>query len=636
MNKARILVVEDEVIIALEIESTLKNLGYEVTSVAHNGDEAITKTEKDKPDLVLMDIRIQGDKDGIETAEIIRSRFGIPIVFSTAYLDEERIDRAKITMPFGYVLKPIQERELKVTLEMALYVAGIDAERRKAELKSKESEQQYRDLFDSMIDGFALHEMVFDENGNPIDYRFLKVNPAFERLTGLKAQAIVGKTVLEVLPNIESHWLKQYGDVVKSGVPLTFSNYSKDIDKYFEVNAYRPAKGQFACTFVDITERWKAEKELTNLKEFYHDILENVEDGIWVTDAKDKIIYFNPGIEKISGVMSKDVIGLTVTKDFPEDTIGHFINFYYKAKEQLVPQQYQAAVVTPAGRSTIQSGWLVPRIKENNFCGMICTIQDITEHKKTEEKISESERKLKKTHKIAKIGYWNWDYQTGDVEWSDQVFEIFGLEKDSFSPQIDSVMERFHPDDRKTHKKLVSVALEKKEHYNFEAKINIPDGTERYIFSTSYGVYAKDGSLTMVSGIVQDITERKEIELEMNKKEQRWKSLVENAGSHITIVRKDYSVEYINLSLPGVPAEDIIGKNVLAFTKPEYREVARKAIDHTFKTGEPSSYISQALAPDVPTLWYDCRVGPIKEEDQVVGVTVISNDITDRNKAGGY
>ena len=91
-----------------------------------------------------MDIRIKGEMDGIETAEVIRNKFGIPVIFSTAYLDQERIERAKITMPFGYVLKPIQDRDLKVTLEMAFYVAKVDAKRRKAEGDLKESENRLK------------------------------------------------------------------------------------------------------------------------------------------------------------------------------------------------------------------------------------------------------------------------------------------------------------------------------------------------------------------------------------------------------------------------------------------------------------------------------------------------------------
>jgi len=142
MEKARILIVEDEAIIAMEIESQLQGLGYEVTSIVDTGEKAIEKAEEDKP-LILMDIRIKGEMDGIDTAEVIRNRFGIPVIFSTAYLDQERIERAKITMPFGYVLKPIQERDLRVMIEMALYVSKIDKER-------KNVEQLNRMLMDSL------------------------------------------------------------------------------------------------------------------------------------------------------------------------------------------------------------------------------------------------------------------------------------------------------------------------------------------------------------------------------------------------------------------------------------------------------------------------------------------------------
>ncbi|MBU3916597.1 response regulator [bacterium] len=120
MEKTKILIVEDESIIAMDIESSLKRLGYEVTSIVNTGEKADKKAASDKPDIVLMDIRIKGEMDGIEAAEVIRLKYGIPVVFLTAHLDEEKIQRAKLTMPFGYILKPIQEKDLKVTIEMAL------------------------------------------------------------------------------------------------------------------------------------------------------------------------------------------------------------------------------------------------------------------------------------------------------------------------------------------------------------------------------------------------------------------------------------------------------------------------------------------------------------------------------------
>ena len=131
----------------------------------------------------------------------------------------------------------------------------------------KETEQNYRMLFREMLNGFSLHEIICDDQGNPVDYRFLAVNPAFERMTGLKASDIIGRTVLEVMPDTEPHWIDTYGRVALSGEPIFFENDSAAIDKSFEVVAFSPAAGQFATIFSDITQRKRAEEERREIQE---------------------------------------------------------------------------------------------------------------------------------------------------------------------------------------------------------------------------------------------------------------------------------------------------------------------------------------------------------------------------------
>lgn len=121
MSKTHILVVEDEVIIAWDIQSRLQNLGYSVSGWASSGPEALSRALETRPDVVLMDIRLQGDMDGIETAQHLQARVDIPIIYLTAYADEATLQRAKITAPYGYLLKPFEQRELHTTIEMALY-----------------------------------------------------------------------------------------------------------------------------------------------------------------------------------------------------------------------------------------------------------------------------------------------------------------------------------------------------------------------------------------------------------------------------------------------------------------------------------------------------------------------------------
>ena len=130
----------------------------------------------------------------------------------------------------------------------------------------KQAQENYRTLFQEMLDGFALHEIICDQAGEPVDYRFLTVNPAFEHMTGLAAQDLIGRTVLEVMPGTEPHWIRTYGKVALTGEPVFFENYSGELEKYFEVTAFRPAPNQFACIFADITERKRAEEEKAKLE----------------------------------------------------------------------------------------------------------------------------------------------------------------------------------------------------------------------------------------------------------------------------------------------------------------------------------------------------------------------------------
>ena len=182
MSSAQILLVEDESIVAMDVQNRLKSMGYEVSAVASSGEEALRKAAETSPDLVLMDIVLKGNMDGIEASERLRKCLDIPIVFLTSYADDSTLRRAKVTEPFGYLLKPYEERELYTTIEVALY-------RHRMEQKLRETEQWLATTLQSIGDAVIATDA---------QACIRLMNPAAATLTGWKAAEAIGKDLTDV------------------------------------------------------------------------------------------------------------------------------------------------------------------------------------------------------------------------------------------------------------------------------------------------------------------------------------------------------------------------------------------------------------------------------------------------------
>lgn len=182
--RPKILVVEDESIVALHIRNSLKHLGYDIFDIVSSGEEALKVTEQAKPDLTLMDIQLNGNMDGIQTAEILFKRHQIPIIYLTAFADGPTIDRAKISEPFGYLIKPFEDKDLRGALEMALYKIKI-------ENKLRESEERYHSLFYQSLSLVFIHDL----EGN-----FTDVNQSFVDLFGYRYNEILNMNLSDIFP----------------------------------------------------------------------------------------------------------------------------------------------------------------------------------------------------------------------------------------------------------------------------------------------------------------------------------------------------------------------------------------------------------------------------------------------------
>jgi CheY-like chemotaxis protein len=150
----KILIVENEQIVALDIARNLKSFGYEIAGMATTGESALKLTSEENPDLILMDIKIDGGMDGIQTVKKIQSEHNIPIIYLSAFSDEKTLERAKLTEPHGFLLKPFERKELRATIETALY-------KYRTEEQLRTSEAELKALFSAMNDTI----LVFDNEG---------------------------------------------------------------------------------------------------------------------------------------------------------------------------------------------------------------------------------------------------------------------------------------------------------------------------------------------------------------------------------------------------------------------------------------------------------------------------------------
>jgi PAS domain S-box-containing protein len=177
----------------------------------------------------------------------------------------------------------------------------------------EESEKKYRSLFETMSEGFGLAEIIIDDQGKPIDYRLLEVNPAFEKLTGLRREIAEGRSARELIPDLEPSWVEAFGHVALTGEPMHFENYNNALDKWFNVNTYSPSRRRFVLIFTDITARKRAEDALRSANQLVEKnfaqlqaVLESMAEGLVIADPHANRVHHNPASLALHGYADLD------------------------------------------------------------------------------------------------------------------------------------------------------------------------------------------------------------------------------------------------------------------------------------------------------------------------------------------
>ncbi len=268
-------------------------------------------------------------------------------------------------------------------------------ERQLAAEALKESENRFRLLFDKMIDGFALHEIVCDAAGQPVDYRFLSVNPAFEQLTGLKASQVVGRCVREILPQIEPFWIETYGRVALTGNSVTFKRYNQDLGRHFEINVYSPKPRKFACIFTDITDRMQAEEEVRASRKRLLEILQSTPAGYFYIDREGRFRHVNEAWLHMHGFNSpEEAVGLHFSATQTEQDLAAAEDLVTRvlAGEQINSGEFSRRLKD--GSTAWHSFTIRPVAKEGQIIGLEGFVIDTTQAKAAERLILRNQAEL--------------------------------------------------------------------------------------------------------------------------------------------------------------------------------------------------------------------------------------------------
>ncbi|WP_449243202.1 PAS domain S-box protein [Desulfovibrio sp.] len=443
-------------------------------------------------------------------------------------------------------------------------------ERRRAEESARAEAGRYRRLFENMTSGFAVHEIILDEGGRPRDYRFLEVNPAFERLTGLTREQVLGRTVLEVLPATESHWIETYGRVAATGEPERFEHYSRELDRWFEVLAYRPAPGRFATIFSDITGRRQAEEAVRQSEERLNLALEAVSEAVWDWDLPSGRVLTGPRWHTMLGYAPDQFpVSLETWSGLlhPDDQ-GVVMKALNSHLDGLAPDYEAVCRMRSADgswRRILARGRVVERDGQGRPLRMVGTHADVTDFAAAREALAGREALLRTMIKSLPLDFWARDAEGRILMQSDESVSLWG---DLTRTAMDD--SRFDPGTleiwRGNNARVLAGGV-----VQGDVEMTIRDGRKRR-FHNVVAPIREDGRVKGILGVNIDITEQEEQARALRESEERYRRMLDTANEGVWSMDAEHRTTSVNQAMAamlGYEPEEMLGRKVEEFFLPE-------------------------------------------------------------------
>lgn len=392
MAKQRILIVEDEGIIAFHIKKLLEGYGYEVLDIAATAEEAIQKTAETTPDLILMDITLKSDKDGVYAADQIKQEFNIPVIFLTANTDERTLQKAKLVEPYGFINKPFQGRELKTNIEIALYTHKMRKE-------LFENEQLLSATLGSINEG-----VIATDNQGTIKF----VNSKACKLTGYEETELIGKNVTEayiVIEDTSDETLicsmagilagKTTGEILSNKVLIRNDGTQIPVEEEVtKIQGFNQKVSGNVVVFKDISKSRETQMELLRSRNYYLALFDALPALIWQVNFKGEFNYFNDSWLEFRSKDIEEEVGAKWIADIHPDDRDIFIQRFTLAREQKETFHSEFRIKNKDGNYD----WLICVASPFNdmkdaYNGYLGVCQNITGLKKIENALMESKIK---------------------------------------------------------------------------------------------------------------------------------------------------------------------------------------------------------------------------------------------------
>jgi len=535
MTQLAVLIVEDEAILAAHLASKVKLLGYRVIGPVSCGEEALPLALEQTPDIALLDIRLDGHMDGIETATRLKQLRDIPVIFLTAHSDQETLKRASAVGPFGYILKPFEERDLATQLEITLY-------KHQAEASLRESEERYRAFVRNSTEG--IWRMEFEppvDISLPIEVqvdqvyrsaRLVECNDAMARMYGFShAEGLMGKTLDFMLPLSEPSTTGYLASIIKAGYRATnLESVERNVfgeTVYFLNSMVGIVQDGYLVrmwgTQQNITDRKQAEEALRHSEEQLELISNTVPALISYVNKDLRYVTCNEAYTTWFGLSRKALIGKTM-----EEVVGEQA---WEAMSSYVETAFQGQAVDYETEAKYRHGitrwihavYMPHRGVSGEIAGLIIMVTDISAKKRVEAALRESEIRFRTMADSAPVLIWMNGLQ--GCEFVNRAYmEFIGAQTQEDVAKYDWA--RFiHEDDRDPYVALYMNALRERAPFDAQFRFRRCDGQYRWMRSFGRPRLTDSGELVGYVGASIDITDIREAQDHL----QRWSQELEQA-----------------------------------------------------------------------------------------------------------